>query len=45
MTVAMETPDEIGRPLGVHTTDVSRALLDAVAIEAYRSGTLTPAQV
>jgi hypothetical protein len=45
VNVAIEIPDEIGRALGAHTGDVSRAVLEAVAVEAYRSGTITPAQV
>lgn len=45
MNVAIEIPDDIGRLLGDHTGDVSRAVLEAVAVEAYRSGTITPAQV
>ena len=45
MNVAIEIPDEIGRALGAHAGDVSRAVLEAVAVEAYRSGTITPAQV
>jgi hypothetical protein len=45
VNVAIEIPDEIGRALGAHACDVSRAVLEAVAVEAYRSGTITPAQV
>ena len=45
MNVAIEIPDEIGQALGAHTGDLSRAVLEAVAVEAYRSGTITPAQV
>ena len=45
MNVAIEIPDEIGRVLGAQAGDVSRAVLEAVAIEAYRSGRITPAQV
>jgi hypothetical protein len=45
VNVAIEIPDEIGRALGAHAGDVSRAVLEAVAVEAYRSGTITPAQV
>ncbi len=45
MTVAIEIPDDIGRVLGGQAGDVSRAVLEAVAVEAYRSGTITPAQV
>ena len=45
MNVAIEIPDDIGRVLGGQAGDVSRAVLEAVAVEAYRSGTITPAQV
>jgi hypothetical protein len=45
MNVAIEIPDEVGRALAAHGTDVSRAVLEAVAVEAYRSGTITPLQV
>lgn len=45
MNVAIEIPDDIGRMLGGQAGDVSRAVLEAVAVEAYRSGTITPAQV
>lgn len=45
MNVAIEIPDEIGRVLGAQAGDISRAVLEAVAVEAYRSGRITPAQV
>lgn len=45
MNVAIEIPDDIGRALGGETGDVSRAVLEAVATEVYRSGAITPAQV
>ncbi|MGA2145500.1 MAG: UPF0175 family protein [Bryobacteraceae bacterium] len=45
MNVAIEIPDDIGRALGAQAGGVSRAVLEAVAVEAYRSGTITPAQV
>jgi predicted HTH domain antitoxin len=45
MHVAIDIPDEVGRALAAHGADVSRAVLEAVAIEAYRSGAITPAQV
>ena len=45
MNVAIEIPDDIGRVLGGPAGDVSRAVLVAVAVEAYRSGAITPAQV
>ena len=45
MNVAIEIPDDIGRVLGGQAGDVSRAVLEAVAVEAYRSGTISPVQV
>ena len=45
MNVAIEIPDEVGRALASQGNDVSQAVLEAVAIEAYRSGIVTPAQV
>jgi predicted HTH domain antitoxin len=45
VNVAIEIPDDIGRVLAGKAGDVSRAVLEAVAVEAYRSGTITPAQV
>lgn len=45
MNVAIEIPDDIGRVLATQAGDISRAVLEAVAVEAYRAGTITPAQV
>ena len=45
MNVAIEIPDDIGRVLAGQAGDLARAVLEAVAAEAYRSGTITPAQV
>jgi predicted HTH domain antitoxin len=45
VNVAIEIPDDIGRLLGAQAADVSRAVLEAVAVEVYRSGTITPSQV
>ena len=45
MNVAIQIPDEAGRALMARGADVTRAVLEAVAIEAYRSGGITPAQV
>ena len=45
MNVAIEIPDDIGRMLAAQAGGVSRAVLEAVAIETYRSGTITPGQV
>jgi predicted HTH domain antitoxin len=43
--VAIEIPDDIGRMLAGQAGDLSKAVLEAVAVEAYRSGTITPGQV
>ena len=45
MNVAIDIPDDIGRLLATQAGGVSRAVLEAVAIEAYRAGVITPAQV
>jgi hypothetical protein len=45
MNVAIQIPDEVGRALMARGADVTRAVLEAVAIEAYRSGAINPAQV
>jgi len=45
VNVAIEIPDDIGRVLAAQVGDVSRAVLEAVAVEAYRSGAITSAQV
>jgi predicted HTH domain antitoxin len=43
--VAIDIPDDIGQVLAAQSGGVSRTVLEAVAIEAYRSGSITPAQV
>ena len=45
MNVAIEIPDEVARQVAAVSGDVSRVVLEAVAIEGYRSGAITPAQV
>lgn len=45
MNVAIDIPDEIGQVLATQAGGVTRAVLEAVAIEAHRSGAITPAQV
>lgn len=45
MNIDIEIPDDIGCVLGGHSGDVSRAVLEAVALETYRSGKITPLQV
>jgi predicted HTH domain antitoxin len=45
VNVAIDIPDEIGQVLAAQAGGVSRAVLEAVAIEAYRTGAITTAQV
>jgi predicted HTH domain antitoxin len=45
VNIAIDIPDDIGLALAAQSGGVSRAVLEAVAIEAYRSGAITPAQV
>ena len=45
MTVGLEIPDEVEKRLRTRWGDLSRRALEAVAIEAYRSGVLTAAEV
>lgn len=45
MHVAIEIPDDIGQSLTAQNGDVSRVVLEAVAVEAYRNGWITTAQV
>ena len=45
MNIAIDIPDDIGHILAAQAGGVSRAVLEAVAIEAYRSGAITPVQV
>jgi len=43
--IAIEIPDDIGNILSVRAGGISRAVLEAVAIEAYRAGSITTSQV
>jgi predicted HTH domain antitoxin len=45
VNIAIEIPDDIGQVLAAQSGGLSQAVLEAVAIEAYRSGAITPAQV
>jgi len=45
VNVAIDIPDEIGQALAARAGGVLRAVLEAVAAEAYRSGAITTAQV
>jgi hypothetical protein len=45
VNIAIEIPDDIGQALAAQPGGVSRAVLEAVALEGYRSGVITTAQV
>lgn len=45
MNVAIDIPDDVARQLQARSGEVSRAVLEAVAVQAYRDGMITPAQV
>ena len=45
MNVAIELPEDIARQLKAAWQDMPRRALEAVAVEAYRSGALTRGQV
>jgi len=43
--IAVDLPDDIAKRLETAWRDVSRGTLEAIALEGYRDGTLTRAQV
>jgi hypothetical protein len=45
MKVTVQLPEDVAAQICVDGQDVSRAVLHAVAIEGYRSGSLTPEQI
>ena len=45
MNVAIELPDDIAHQLETKWRDVPRGVLEAIAVEGYRSGALTHGQV
>ena len=45
MNVAVELPDDIAQQLETAWQDMPRRVLEAVAVEAYRSGALSRGQV
>lgn len=45
MHIAIDIPDDIGNILAAQAGGVTRAVLEAVAIESYRSGSISPLQV
>ncbi len=45
MQVTIELPEDVADSLRDPRSDISRALLEAVAIEGYRSGRLSAGQV
>ena len=45
MNVAVELPDDIAQQLETAWPDMPRRVLEAIAVEGYRSGALTRGQV
>lgn len=45
MNVAIGIPDDVGMALATQAGGISRAVLEAVAVESYRSVVITTAQV
>lgn len=45
MNIAIDIPDDIGRVLAAQVGGAARVVLEAVAIESYRAGAITPLQV
>ena len=45
MQITLELPEDIARGLGSKWKDLSRAALESLALEAYRSRNLTAAQL
>jgi len=45
MRVTIQLPDDISEALAEQWDDVTRRSLEAIAVEAYRTGALTDAQV
>lgn len=45
MNIVIEIPDEVARQIEARSGELSRAVMEAIAVEAYRSGAITPAQV
>jgi Uncharacterised protein family (UPF0175) len=45
MTITLDIPDELARALGVQGQDVSRAALEALALDGYRNDRLTEADL
>lgn len=45
MVVQVQLPDDIARSLAGRADDLPRVLLESAALEGYRSGRLTDAQV
>jgi Uncharacterised protein family (UPF0175) len=45
VTLSLNLPDDVVRQLTAHGEDLTRTALEALALEGYRSGKLTEAQV
>ncbi len=45
MHIDLQVPDDVGSVLQAQYSDLSRAALEALALEGYRAGSLTESQV
>jgi hypothetical protein len=45
MQLTLDLPDELSAALAAHGPDVSRAAFEAIALEAYREGLISTAQL
>ena len=45
MQVTIDLPEDIARTLQANGQDIERSMLEAIAVEGYRSGRLTQAQL
>ncbi|MEW6129463.1 MAG: UPF0175 family protein [Acidobacteriota bacterium] len=45
MNIAVELPDDVARQLETEWRDLPRRVLEAIAVEGYRSGALSRGQV
>lgn len=45
MNIAIEVPEDVARQLELRGGDLSRRALEALALDAYRSGEITAAEV
>jgi predicted HTH domain antitoxin len=43
--IAIQVPDDVAAALASQGSSIHRTVLEALALEAYRSGAITPAQI